>query len=145
MYTGARNVIHPFQAQKMLELIESERVTISNWVPTMASFALSLPEVDARDLSSLRALVFAAAPLAPSLLEEVKRRICPNIYEYYGLQETGILTQLGPEEKEKKPDSVGKVIFSAEVRNGRLFSERGKDPGGLPGRVGPHGGPGEIR
>jgi len=124
MYTGARNVIHPFQAQKMLELIESEKVTISNWVPTMASFALSFPEVDERDLSSLRALVFAAAPLAPSLLEEVKRRICPNIYEYYGLQETGILTQLGPEEKEKKPDSVGKVIFSAEVR---IVDARGKD------------------
>ena len=124
MYTGARNVIHQFQAQKMLELIESEKVTITNWVPTMASFALSLPEVDRHDLSSLRALVFAAAPLAPSLQQEVKRRICPNIYEYYGLQETGILTQLGPEEKQRRPDSVGKVIFSAEVR---VVDALGKD------------------
>ncbi len=133
IYTGARNVIHQFQAQKMLELIESEKVTISNWVPTMASFVLSLSEVDKHDPSSLRALVFAAAPLAPSLLEEVKRRICPNIYEYYGLQETGILTQLGPEEKEKKPDSVGKVIFSAEVR---IVDTQGKDvPVGEAGEI----------
>ncbi len=124
MYVGARNVIHQFQAQKMLELIESEKVTISNWVPTMASFVLALPEVDRHDLSSLRALVFAASPLAPSLREEVKRRICPNLYEYYGLQETGILTQMGPEEKEKRPDSVGKVIFSAEVR---IVDAQGKD------------------
>ena len=124
LYTGARNVIHPFQAQKMLELIESEKVTISNWVPTMAAFALALPELDRHDFSSLRGLVFAAAPLAPSLLEEVRRRICPNIYEYYGLQETGILTQLGPEEKERRPDSVGKVIFSAEVR---IVDAEGRD------------------
>lgn len=133
MYTGARNVIHQFQAQKMLELIESEKVTISNWVPTMASFALSLPEADKHDLSSLRALVFAASPLAPSLQQEVKRRICPHIYEYYGLQETGILTQLGPEEKEKNPDSVGKVIFSAEVR---IVDAEGKDvPVGETGEI----------
>jgi fatty-acyl-CoA synthase len=133
IFTGARNVIHPFQAQKMLELIESEKVTISNWVPTMASFALALPEVEKRDLRSLRALVFAASPLAPSLREEVKRRICPNLYEYYGLQETGILTQMGPEEKERKPDSVGKVIFTAEVR---IVDAEGKDvPVGEVGEV----------
>lgn len=133
LYTGARNVIQPFQAQKMLELIEAEKVTISNWVPTMASFVLALPEVEKHDLSSLRALVFAASPLAPSLREEVKRRICPNLYEYYGLQETGILTQLGPEEKEQKPDSVGKVIFSAEVR---IVDGQGRDvPVGEVGEV----------
>ena len=116
IYTGARNVIHPFQAKKMLELIESERVTLSNWVPTMASFVLMLPEVDRYDLSSLRALVFAASPLTSGLQQEIKQRICPNIYEYYGLQETGILTSIAPEEKNRRPESVGQVIFGAEVR-----------------------------
>lgn len=115
-FSGARNVVHQFQPQPMLELIESEKVTLSNWVPTMASFVLALPEMDKHDLSSLRALVFAAAPLASSLQDEVKRRICPNLYEYYGLQETGILTSLGPEEKDRKPDSVGRVMFGADVR-----------------------------
>ncbi|MEW6441635.1 MAG: AMP-binding protein [bacterium] len=116
LITGARVVIHQFQAQKMLELIQSERVTISNWVPTMASFVLAQPDLEKYDLSSLRALVFSAAPLPQSLQQQVRKRICPNLYEYYGLQETGILTQLGPEEKNRKPDSVGKVVFTAEVR-----------------------------
>ncbi len=123
-YTGARNVIHQFQARQALELIESERVTISNWVPTMASLVLSLPDVDRYDLSSLRALVFAAAPLTPRLQEEIKRRLCPNLYEYYGLQETGILVSIRPEDKEKRPDSVGQVIFSAEVR---IVDPQGRD------------------
>jgi acyl-CoA synthetase (AMP-forming)/AMP-acid ligase II len=90
----------------------------------MASFVLALPELEKHGLNSLRALVFAAAPLTSALQEEVKQRICPNLYEYYGLQETGILTSLGPEEKNRKPDSVGQVMFGAEVR---LVDAEGKD------------------
>ena len=115
-FAGARNVIHQFNLKEILGLMESERVTISNWVPTMAAFVLSLPDVDTYDLSSLRALVFAAAPLTSALQQEVKKRLCPNIYEYYGLQETGILVNIGPEGKERKPASVGQVAFSADVR-----------------------------
>jgi len=133
IFTGARNVIHQFQAKQMLELIQSEKVTLSNWVPTMASFVLAQPDLDRYDLSSLRGLVFSAAPLAPSLQQEIRRRICPNIYEYYGLQETGILTQLGPEAKNRKPDSVGQVIFSAEVR---IVDAQGRDvPTGEVGEI----------
>ncbi|MBI9082471.1 MAG: AMP-binding protein [Desulfobacterales bacterium] len=113
---GARNVIHQFNPQEIFGLIASEKVTISNWVPTMAAFMLALPEVDTADFSSLRALVFAAAPLTSSLQEEIKRRICPHLYEFYGLQETGIVVCIGPEEKAKHPASVGQVAFSAEVR-----------------------------
>ena len=113
---GARNVIHQFNPQEILGLVESEKVTISNWVPTMAAFILAMPDVDRHDLSSLRGLVFAAAPLTSSLQDQVKERICPNLYEFYGLQETGIVVCIGPEEKRTHPASVGKVAFSADVR-----------------------------
>jgi acyl-CoA synthetase (AMP-forming)/AMP-acid ligase II len=116
IFAGARNVIHQFNLEEILGLMESERVTISNWVPTMAAFVLALPDVGKYDLSSLRALVFAAAPLTSALQQEVKERLCPNIYEYYGLQETGILVNIGPEDKERKPASVGQIAFSADVR-----------------------------
>lgn len=130
---GARNVIHQFNPQEILGLIESEKVTISNWVPTMAAFVLSLPEVDKHDLSSLRALVFAAAPLTSALQEQIKKRLCPNLYEFYGLQETGIVVCIGPEEKERHPASVGQVAFSAEVR---IVDTEGKDvPAGTVGDI----------
>jgi fatty-acyl-CoA synthase len=116
VYTGARNVIHQFNPQEILPLIESEKITLSNWVPTMASFVLAQPDAGKYDVSSLRALVFAASPLASSLQKEIKEKICPNLYEFYGLQETGILVNIGPEEKNRKPDSVGQVIFTADVR-----------------------------
>lgn len=116
VYTGARNVILQFDLAQMLEMIGKEKITVSNWVPTIASFVLSLPDLGKYDFSSLRALVFAAAPLPKTLQDQVKDRICPNIYEFYGLQESGILVNMGPGDKEKKPESVGTLYFGADVR-----------------------------
>ena len=116
IYTGARNVIHQFDLMKILGIIEQEKVTISNWVPTMASFILALPDIEKHDLSSLRALVFASSPFPVTLQEQVKKRLCPNLYEFYGLQESGILVNMGPKDKERKPESVGTLYFGADVR-----------------------------
>jgi fatty-acyl-CoA synthase len=133
LFTGARNVILPFDLNKVMEMIQQEKVTISNWVPTMASFILAMPDLNKYDLSSLRALVFAAAPFPVALQEQVKKRICPNLYEYYGLQETGILTSMGPKEKEHKPESVGTLYFGADVR---VVDDKGKDtPVGQVGEI----------
>ena len=46
IFAGARNVIHQFDMMKILGIIEQEKVTISNWVPTMASFILTLPDIE---------------------------------------------------------------------------------------------------
>lgn len=133
LLAGARNVIHQFNPQQILGLIESEKVTISNWVPTMAAFVLSLPDVDKHDLSSLRALVFAAAPLTSALQDQIRARLCPHLYEFYGLQETGIVACIGPEEKDRRPSSVGKVAFSADVR---IVDIEGRDvPAGTVGSI----------
>ena len=116
LISGCRNVIHQFDLSEIVPLIESEKVTISNLVPTMASFILSLDDLDKHDLSSLRALVFAGSPLSADLQKKIKKHLCPNIYEYYGLQESGLLVNICPEDKERKPGSVGRPIFSAEIR-----------------------------
>jgi fatty-acyl-CoA synthase len=133
VYTGARNVILQFDLARALEIIGEEKITISNWVPTIASFILSLPDLDKYDFSSLRALVFAAAPFSKSLQEQVKERICPNIYEFYGLQETGVLVNMGPKDKERKPESVGTLYFGSDVR---IVDNEGKDlPAGEVGEI----------
>jgi fatty-acyl-CoA synthase len=133
IFAGARNVIHQFDLMKILGIIEQEKVTISNWVPTMASFVLALPDIEKHDLSSLRALVFAASPFPVALQEQVKKRLCPNLYEFYGLQETGILVNMGPKDKERKPESVGTLYFGADVR---VVDNNGQDvPSGEVGEI----------
>jgi len=114
--SGARNVLHQFDPQVLPRLIESEKVTIFNLVPTMAAMMLAMPDYDQHDLSSLRGVVSAAAPLTSSLRDQIWDRLCPHIYEYYGLQELGIVVNSKPEQKRLKPDSVGQQAFLAEIR-----------------------------
>lgn len=133
VYTGARNVLHQFNAVETLQLIQSEKVTISNWVPTMAAFIMALPDVKDYDLGSLRALVFAGSPLPSAIREQARELLCPHMYEYYGLQETGVVVLAEPKDKEEKPDSVGRQIPTSELR---IIDAMGNDvPQGERGEV----------
>jgi fatty-acyl-CoA synthase len=106
IYNGAKQVIVNFEPKKVLEIIQSEKVTISNWVAPMANFILSVPEFD---------------------------KISPNIYEFYGLQETAIIINGSIKDKIKKPASIGKVSPWAEVR---IVDASGNDvPTGAVGEV----------
>jgi fatty-acyl-CoA synthase len=133
LYTGARHVIMNFEPKKALETIQSEKVTISNWVPSMATLAFSIPGFDNYDLSSLRALVFAGAAFPTPLQEQVRKRITPDIYEYYGMQETGPIVYASPKDKIRKPASIGKVALWVELR---IVDASGNDvPAGIIGEV----------
>ena len=116
LYFGARNVLGNFDAGRALQLIEEERVTITNLVATMGAMLLQHPDLPKRDLSSLRATVFAGSMLPDPIRRGVTERICPGLYEYYGMQETGALVVSTPEDRKARPDSVGRVIPHAEVR-----------------------------
>lgn len=133
VFSGARHVILNFNPQQVLEVIQAEKVTITNWVPTMASFIFMVPDIGKYDLSSLRGVVFAGSPLPPKVYDDTREKICPHIYEYYGLQETGALVAMGPEEKAQAPRSVGRLVPFAEVR---IIDGGGKDvPAGEIGEV----------
>jgi len=116
IYIGVKNVIMNFEPKIVLEIIQSERVTISNWVPAMATFVLSVPEFAKYDLSSLRGLIFAGAAFPIPLQEQVRLQICPYLYEYYGMQETGWIVVATPKDKMKKPASQGKIAPCVEFR-----------------------------
>ncbi len=125
--TGARNVL--FQPDMtdpsgILRIIQDERITITNWTPIVASILLTLPDLDRYDLSSLRAISFSASRFPVDLQKEVRDRICPDIYEYYAMQEAGIIAHMGPEDKRKNPASVGTLCFGTDVR---IVDEAGKD------------------
>ncbi|MCM2250799.1 MAG: AMP-binding protein [Ramlibacter sp.] len=130
---GIRNVLMNFDAAEALKLIESEKVTITNLVPTMGAMLLAAPELTRTDLSSLRAVVFAGSLLPAPVREGVLERICPGIYEYYGMQESCTLVVSTPEDRRRRADSVGRAIIFAEVR---ILDSEGRDvPVGATGAV----------
>ncbi len=102
-----------FDAIEALRAIEQYRVTHSQWVPTMFSRMLKLPEADrARfDLSSQRVVMHAAAPCPRKVKEEMFAWWGPILHEYYAGTEANGLTYVGPEDWLAHPGTVGRPVL----------------------------------
>ncbi|GAB2482872.1 AMP-binding protein [Jatrophihabitans fulvus] len=105
-------VMDRFDAQQCLAAIEHHRVTHVQFVPTMLVRLLKLPR-DVResyDVSSLRAVVHAAAPCPP----EVKRRaidwLGPIVHEYYAGSEGNCFFAIDTADWLAHPGSVGRSL-----------------------------------
>jgi len=123
-----------WQPEAMLDLIEKHRVTHSHMVPTQFHRLLSLPEeIRTRyDVSSLRAMVHAAAPCPVETKWKMLDWWGPTIYEYYAATEGGG-TLCKPEEWKKHPGTVGKAWTNADVK---IFDDEGNElPAGEQGTV----------
>ncbi len=116
---GANVILEPrFDAEDLLALIERERVTHIHMVPIMFNRLLKLPEAVRRkyDLSSLRFVVHAAAPVSAPAKQQMIEWWGPVINEYYGATETGMVVFCSSEEWLAHPGTVGRAIPEADVR-----------------------------
>ncbi len=116
---GAKVILQArFDAEDLLRLIESERVTHIHMVPIMFNRLIKLPEeVKARyDLSSLREVVHAAAPCPAPTKRAMIEWWGPVINEYYGSTETGAVVHCTSEQWLAHPGTVGKAFPEADVR-----------------------------
>jgi fatty-acyl-CoA synthase len=92
--TGANLVLsgpHSADPAAVVDLIETERVTVAAGVPTVWNVLLDHLGGHPADLSSLRALVTGGALLAPSLVEAFDRRHGIPIIQGWGMTETSPL------------------------------------------------------
>jgi len=123
---GTVVVLGKFDPEEFLAAIERFRVTHTQVVPTMLVRVLKLPPERGRghDLSSLRALVHAAAPCPPEVKEQFIDWLGPIVYEYYSGTEGSGLTFITPQEWLSHRGSVGRSLvgvphicddFGAEV------------------------------
>lgn len=105
-----------FNAAEALDLIESHGPTVLHGVPTM--FILMLRELATRqvDVSSLRTGIIAGAPVAPDLVETLRRDLVPELEIAYGLTETSSTTTITrPSDGENRSHSVGRPITDLEI------------------------------
>jgi acyl-CoA synthetase (AMP-forming)/AMP-acid ligase II len=110
---GTLVIMEKFDAEEFLKIIERERVTHTQVVPTMLVRVLKLPEETRTkyDLSSLVSVVHAAAPCPV----EVKRRtiewLGPIVDEYYaGTEGTG-MTYINSADWLSHAGSVGRPVL----------------------------------
>jgi acyl-CoA synthetase (AMP-forming)/AMP-acid ligase II len=108
---GAASIVMPkFDAEAVLRLIETHRVTHAQFVPTMFVRMLKLPDAvrESYDVSSLECVIHAAAPCPVDVKHRMMKWFGPIIHEYYGGTEGFGGTTIGPEEWLAHPGSVGK-------------------------------------
>ena len=133
---GTAIVMDRFDPAWTLELIERYRVTHTQMVPTMFVRLLRLPKEE-RDLSSLRAVVHAAAPCPPDVKAAMIEWFGPIIYEYYSATEVYLLTAIDSEDWLAHRGSVGKALLGTP----HILDDDGNElPVGEPGTVWSEGG-----
>lgn len=138
---GAASIMmRKFDAENVLRLIDTHRVTHAQFVPTMFVRMLKLPEAVRRgyDVSSLRCVIHAAAPCPVDVKRQMMEWFGPIIHEYYGGTEGFAGTVIGPEEWLAHPGSVGIPMAPVHVvgddgqelpigQAGELYFEGGPD------------------
>lgn len=120
-----------FDAAATLAAIEHHRVTSTFMVPTHLEriFALGPDELRAHDLSSLRLLAHAGAPIR-RVTKQRAMKLFPadSVWEFYGSTEGGF-TSLSPREAIDHPGSVGRPTEGAAIEIRDRNSGRRLDPG----------------
>ncbi|HVQ90662.1 MAG TPA: long-chain fatty acid--CoA ligase [Mycobacteriales bacterium] len=114
---GGASVLMPaFDADRVLELIAEHRVTFTFCVPAMFQAIAQSPRWPAADLSSMRTLMCAGAPVPEPLIRTYQQRGL-TFLQGYGLTETApgaLLLRAG--ESTSKVGSTGTPCFFTDVR-----------------------------
>ncbi|MFQ5415874.1 MAG: class I adenylate-forming enzyme family protein [Myxococcota bacterium] len=138
---GATLVILPAADPKaMLGAIAEHRATMILVIPTLLRMLLDHPDASDADLSSLRAVVYAAAPAAPALVRRSLERLGPVLYTGFGQTESyGLNTFMDPVEHVAALEAGGERLTSvgrecAAFAQVRICAEDGSAV--APGEVG---------
>jgi long-chain acyl-CoA synthetase len=123
---GKLVLMHKWDAERALELIERERVTTFGGVPAMVWQVLQSPSFETRDISSVQSIGYGGAPAAPELVRRIEQLFPGRTPSNgYGLTETSSVTTFNAGvDYQRKPDSVGVAVPVVDLR---VVDEAGND------------------
>jgi acyl-CoA synthetase (AMP-forming)/AMP-acid ligase II len=126
MVGGKHVVVTDFDAPDVLRTIQTERVSVTNMIPSMLNTLVNTPEVVACDFSSLRTMMSGGAPIAPDLVRRVMETFKCDYIQTYGMTETSpylsvsILKQnlahLPPEEQFRYKAKTGRPFMGVLLK-----------------------------
>jgi 2-furoate---CoA ligase len=125
-----------FDVPRALELIEAEKITNLYLVPTLYHDVVHHPRFVKTDVSSVRKLGFAGAPMTDGLLKKLQEAFRPELFvNHYGSSE--IYTFTIDQNASAKPGSAGRAGINQMIRVVRLGAA-------TPDQLAPVGEEGEI-
>lgn len=115
---------HRFDADGLVRTIERDRITLTHLAPTMIRSVLDLPDIDQRDLSSLRTIGYGASAMPVALLRRALDRFGPILMQRYGSTEAAVVSYLdlhhhvvdGAPEEVARLASAGKPGPMSEIK-----------------------------
>jgi len=114
---GARLTLIPrFDPDKALEIIERDRVTIFQGVPTMYTAMLHSDRRDDFDVSCLRLCMSGGSAMPGEVLRAFEQQFGCKVLEGYGLSETSPVASFNHPDRERKVGSIGTPIEGVELR-----------------------------
>jgi long-chain acyl-CoA synthetase len=117
LHVGSTLTLVPrFDAEKVMEVIQRDKVTVFPGVPTMFFALLHHPSAGKYDLSSLRIAVSGGAAIPGEVIQAFESKFKTTILEGYGLSETSPTATFNFSAAERKVLSIGKPIFGVEIR-----------------------------
>jgi len=136
-YVGGSVVTFPrFDPNRMLDLIESEKLTYIIGAPTNLERLAEAQEAKARDLSSLKGIVTMGAPFERAAALRYQRILHPRIANGYGTTEAFWNTFLRPEDLTTAAGAAGRACIDDDVVVVKVYPDRLADPDDLVARDG---------
>ncbi|MCY0904761.1 long-chain-fatty-acid--CoA ligase [Arthrobacter sp. H14-L1] len=121
-------ILPKFDPVKALEIIERDKVTIFEGVPTMYIALLRARAAEGNrdrfDVSSLRVAASGGSALPLEVLHEFERTFAATLLEGYGLSETSPVVCFNQLDGIRKPGSIGTAVRGAQLR---VVDEDGHD------------------
>ena len=118
---GAFVCLPRFDVGAALDLVARERVTNLYLVPTLYHDMVTHPRFAESDVSSVRKLGFAGAPMTDGLLRRLSEAFRPELFvNHYGSSE--VYTFTFDQDAARKPGSAGKAALNQRIRVVKLGS-----------------------
>jgi long-chain acyl-CoA synthetase len=111
-------LMHKWNPERALELIEREGITTFGGVPSMVWQVLQSPDFDKRDISSVQSIGYGGAPAPPELVRKIDEMFPGRTPSNgYGLTETSSMTTSNSgADYLRKPDSVGTPVAVCDLK-----------------------------
>lgn len=123
IYMGSTMIISPkVEPAEIYEDIEKYKVTKFLSVPTVYKGLIKVPLEERKSLSSLKICAIGGEKSTIDLIDECKKKFFP-LRQISGQTETSILLWSSEEDLKRKPGTLGRPVFHAEVE---LMDKQGK-------------------
>ncbi|RNI19033.1 long-chain-fatty-acid--CoA ligase [Flexivirga caeni] len=113
---AALTLIPRFEPGKVLEIMQRDRTTILQGVPTMYNAMLLAAADQEVDLSALRTCCSGGASMPGEVMRKFEERFGAQILEGYGLSETSPVASFNLPDRPRKVGSIGLPLQGVEMR-----------------------------